>query len=188
MENSAQQNLELIATMIKQAQRRFYNDSPYYILWGSAVFLASLVQYFLILKGNSLNGLGWAIFIPAALVIQLFIIRKQKKEEQIKTAVESLLVSMWVAFGISIFIILLFSFKLQELTYPIVLCLYAFCTFIAGSAFKIKTFIFGAVACWIFAITAFFVSFEKQLLLLAAGVLFAFIIPGVILRSNEKTH
>ena len=48
MENSNQQNLELIAQVIKTAQRRFHEDSPYYILWGSTVFLASILQYILI--------------------------------------------------------------------------------------------------------------------------------------------
>ena len=188
MENSNQQNLELIAQVIKTAQRRFYEDSPYYILWGSTVFLASILQYILILIQSEFNAIGWLVLIPSALIIQFIIMRKEKKKEKIKTHVGSLLANMWIAFGITLFIVLMFSNKIGINTYPIILCLYAISTFISGSAFKIKAFILGSVSCWIFAIIGFFVQFNTQLLLLAAGVLFAFIIPGIILKASEKSE
>lgn len=185
MENPNQQHLDLIAQVIKSAQRRYQDDSPYYILWGCSIFTACIAQFVLLHFAPSYNGLAWGISIPAAIIIQMFIIQKQMKKEKIKTHVESLLASMWIAFGVTIFIILSFSFKLEHNTYPIVLCLYAFSTFVSGSAFKIKAFLFGSIACWVFAIISFFVAFEIQLLLLAAGVLFAFIIPGIALRKNN---
>lgn len=186
MENSNQQHLDLIAQVIKTAQRRFYDDSPYYILWGFAIFFASLLQYFLVRRQSDNNGIGWAIFIPAAIILQLIIVFRQKRKEQVKTHVESVLVYMWIAFGITLFIILFFSQKLGLGTLPVVLCLYALSTFVSGGAFKIKAFLFGSVCCWVLAIIGFFADMETQLLLLAAGVLAAFIIPGIILRSSEK--
>ena len=81
-----------------------------------------------------------------------------------------------------------FSNKIGLNTYPVILCLYAITTFISGSAFKIKAFLIGSIFCWIFAVICFFVQFQMQLLLLASGVLFAFIIPGIILRMNEKAE
>ncbi len=188
MENSTQQNLDLIASMIRTAQRRFYDDSPYYILWGSVVFIASIIQYFLILSSYLQNGIGWIILIPVALIIQFIIIKKQRKKELSKTHVENLMNNMWIAFGVTLFIILTFSFKLGTNTFPIILCLYALSTFVSGSAFKIKAFIFGSIVCWALAVVSFFFSIQFQLLLLAAGVLFAFIIPGIILRANKKTE
>ncbi len=186
MENTNQENLDLIAQMIKTAQRRFYDDSPYYILWGFAVFFASLLQFFLVTRQSDNNGIGWLIFIPAAIIGQFIIVAKQKKKEQVKSHVESVLVYMWIAFGISLFIILFFAEKIGPGTFPVVLCLYALSTFVSGGAFKIKAFLFGSICCWILAIVGFFVDFQVQLLLLAAGVLAAFIIPGIILRSSEK--
>lgn len=188
MEISNQQQLDLIAQMIKSAQRRFYDDSPYYILWGSAVFIASLVQYYLLWQNDGNNAIGWAIVIPTALLIQFFLISKQKKKEKFKTHLESVLVSMWIAFGITLCIILFFSSKIGVNTYPIILCLYAITTFVSGGAFKIKAFVFGSIVCWILAIIGFFVDFQIQLLLLATGVLFAFVIPGIILRLHEKAE
>jgi hypothetical protein len=59
---------------------------------------------------------------------------------------------------------------------------------VSGAAFKVNAFVFGSIVCWTLAIISFFVPFDIQLLLLAVGVLFAFIIPGVILRTNEKAE
>lgn len=145
-----------------------------------------MLQYFLILAQSEYNPIGWAVLIPAALIIQFIIIRNQKKKIQIKTHVESLLNTMWTAFGITFMIVLFFSNKLRLNTYPVILCLYAISTFISGSAFKIKAFVLGSILCWIFAIVCFFVDFQTQLLLLSAGVLVAFLIPGIVLRANEK--
>lgn len=183
MENQNQQHLDLIAEVIKSAQRRYQDDSPYYILWGLTVFFACIAQFILLHFAPTYNGLAWGVSIPVAIIIQIFIIQKQKKKEKIKTHVESLLASMWIAFGVTMFIILSFSFKLEYNTYPIVLCLYAFSTFVSGSAFKIKAFLFGSITCWVLAVISFFVVFKIQLLLLATGVLFAFIIPGIVLRK-----
>ena len=188
MENVNQQHLDLIASMIRTAQRRFYDDSPYYILWGCTVFAASMVQYVLIQLAYANHGIVWAIFIPLALLFQFILHNKQKQQEVSKTHIESLMASMWIAFGITLFIILFFAYKLGENTYPIILCLYALSTFVSGAAFKIKTFILGSIVCWILAIVSFFLSFETQLLCLATGVLFAFIIPGIMLRVNEKAQ
>lgn len=186
MELENKQQLELIAQTIKMAQRRFHNDSPYYILWGTAVFIASILQYILLQFDSDYNAIGWAICIPAAILIQLILLRKQKQTEKVKTHVESLLNTMWTAFGITLFVVLSFSSKLGANTFPIILCLYALSTFIAGSAFKIKAFMVGAVACWGLAIACFFVEMDLQLVLLAAGVLLAYIVPGIILRSSEQ--
>ena len=187
MEISNQQQLDLIAQMIKSSQRRFYDDSPYYILWGSAVFIASILQYFLLAQANEYNAIGWAIVIPVALLVQFILIRKQKQAEKVTTQMETVLASMWIAFGITMFIILFFSSKIGLATYPIILCLYAITTFVSGCAFKIKAFVLGSLVCWSSALIGFFVAFDIQLLLLAAGVLFAFIIPGIILRMQEKS-
>ena len=186
MENTPQQQLDLIAQMIKTAQRRFYDDSPFYILWGSTVMIASLVQYVLLLNHNEYNAIGWAILIPTAILLQLIFIRKQQKQATSKTHIEQVLNHMWFAFGICLFIVLINANKLQLNTYPIVLCLYAISTYISGSALKINAFIVGSIICWIAAVIAFFASFETQLLLLAAGVLFAYLIPGILLLKLEK--
>ena len=84
MENQNQQHLDLIAQVIKSAQRRYQDDRPYYILWGCAVFLSCIVQFTLLHFAPTYNGLAWGVSIPTAIIIQMFIIQKQKKKEKMK--------------------------------------------------------------------------------------------------------
>ena len=189
METSSQQNLELIATMIKSAKRNFYESSVYFILWGIAISTASSMHYFFMKNTSISPGIIWLVVIPSALIFQFFVSRKQKKNKKIRTHIESLLTNMWIAFGITLFIVLFFSSKLGLSTYPMVLSLYAMGTFVSGSAFKINAFIIGSIVCWILAIICFFVPFEIQLLLLALGALLAFVYPGITLYlSGKKTY
>lgn len=188
MENQSIQNLELIQKMIKTAQRKFADDSRYYLLWGIAISLACITQYLLIYMNNKYNGLVWLVVIPIALVLQVVFILQDRKTEKVRTHIESLMGKMWIAFGISLGIVLSFAGHLQENTYPIVLCLYAISVFVAGGALQLKSLYVGAICCWVLAIVSFFVAIETQLLLLAAAVIVAYVIPGLMIKSAYRKN
>ena len=188
MENQAIQNLDLIQKMIMTAQRRFADNSNFYLLWGISVSLACIIQYILINLQNPYNSIVWLVIIPIALVLQVLFLIKKKKTEKVRTHIESLMGKMWIAFGISLGIVLSFASHLQENTFPIVLCLYAISVFIAGGALQLKSLYVGALCCWALAIVSFFVSMETQLLLLAAAVIVAYVIPGIIIKSAYRNN
>jgi hypothetical protein len=184
MENSNEQNMELILSMIRTARKQFADESRYYLLWGTSISLACILQYLLIKVEYDYNFIGWLVFVPLAMVIQVIMLYRQKATEKVKTHIETVMTYMWIAFGISLGIVLFAQGRLQENTYPIVLCLYAISVFIAGGALNLNALIIGAICCWIIAIISFFVTFEVQLLLLAAAVIVAYVIPGLIIRSR----
>jgi len=188
MDNQTTENLELIQKMIKTAQRRFADNSNFYLLWGFAIFFACVMQYILIKLKNPNNSIGWLIVIPLAMVLQILFVLKKKKEEKVRTHIESLMGKMWIAFGITLGIVLSFASHLQENTYPIILCLYAISAFVAGGALQLTSLYIGAICCWILAIVSFFVPFEIQLLLLAAAVIVAYVIPGLIIKSAYRNN
>lgn len=187
MENTSEQNLDLIQKMIKTAQRQFADNSGSYLLWGFTVSIACIAQYILIRMNNAYNYLGWLILVPIALVAQFILMRRKTKNAKVRTHIESVLGYMWIAFGVSLGIVLSSASRLGlENTYPIVLCLYAISLFVSGGAMKTPSLIVGGIACWVFAIACFFVHFETQLLLLALAVVVAYIIPGFIIRKQYK--
>lgn len=188
MKHTNEENLQLITQMIKAAQRRFTDDSSLYLLWGFTVCIASLIQYALLRIDNAYYYIGWLVLIPIAVVSFLYLLAKQKKKEKVKTHIEGLLEYMWIAFCISMCIVLAFIWKLQENTYPVLLCLYAISTFICGGALRLKALIIGAVGCWVIAIISFFVNFELQSLLLSLAVIIAYIIPGFVIRKHNKRN
>ena len=188
MENQTIQNLELIQRMIKTSQKRFADNSNFYLLWGFSISLACIIQYVLIKLNNPNNSIVWLVIVPLALVLQVLLLYKKKKTERVRTHIESLMGKLWIAFGISLGIVLCFASHLQENTYPIILCLYAISGFVAGGALNLKSLYVGAICCWVLAIISFFVSFETQLLLLAAAVIVAYVIPGLIIKSAFRNN
>jgi hypothetical protein len=184
MENSEEQNFELIQRTIRTAQRQFADDSSSYLLWGSTISFACILQYVLIRMQYEYNFIGWAILIPVAVILQIIFTVRKTKTQKVRTHIETILSYMWMSFGISLAIVLFAMSRLQENTYPIVLCLYGISVFVSGGAMKMRSLIFGGIACWAFAIASFFVPFETQLLFLAAAVVAAYLIPGLVIRSR----
>jgi predicted PurR-regulated permease PerM len=51
---------------------------------------------------------------------------------------------------------------------------------------KFRPLVIGGVISWILSLVSVFVAFDYQLLLAAAAILSSYIIPGHLLRSNNK--
>lgn len=189
MENSNEEYLDTIHRMIRTAQRQFVDTSALYILWGCAVAFACILQYVLIRMEYEHNYIGWLILMPGAGIAQFLLMRQQRRTQRVRTHIERVLGAMWTAFGVSLGIVLFMSGRLQESTYPIVLCLYAISIFVVGSALRLRVFTVGAICCWVIAIISFFVPFDIQLILLAIAVIVAYVIPGFILRAyHNNSH
>ncbi len=188
MENNQQQHLDLIAEMINTARSEFNDRSFIYLIWGWAVFIASLSQYALIKMNVEYNFLGWAILMPLAAVAQMIGLRKQKRKERIKTMIDKVSGYLWTALGVC-FGITLFSGNLLQLNaYPVLILLYGIGTFVSGGIMDLKPMVIGGVCCWVIALVAFHTGFEIQLLLLALSIMVSYIIPGYILKNRFKQN
>jgi hypothetical protein len=178
--------MAIINEMIATARQEFHHNGFIYLLWGWLVFIASLSQYFLLAAGyGDKSGIPW-LLMPVGVVIQFIYMYRNRNDHSVKTHVGRIIGHAWGAFSISLFIVLFMYSKLQLNTYPIVMLLYAIGIFISGAALRVKAMIWGSVACWCIATVSFFVQFQEQLLLLAAAVLLAYIIPGYVLNHKYK--
>ena len=113
---------------------------------------------------------------------------KRKKDlNRVKTFVDRAMAYVWIAFGVSLLIVLASGTKIGfEKIYPFILLIYGVGTFITGGIIKMKLLIFGGICCWVLSIIAFYVTFDVQLLLLAASIVIAYIVPGHVLNSNYR--
>jgi hypothetical protein len=59
-------------------------------------------------------------------------------------------------------------------------------TFLSGIILKFKPLVIGGISCWLLAVVSVFIPMEYQLLCIAAAVIFAWIIPGYLLKANFK--
>ncbi|MEO7046665.1 MAG: hypothetical protein ABI091_15275 [Ferruginibacter sp.] len=183
------ESLALIASMINKAKNRFSENGLLYLWWGWLIFACCTIQFIVF---YFYNENAWYIWISTWVmaVFQIYIIRKKKKEKQVKTYTEEINGFIWLVFFIclmlSIFIIIYSgNFKL---IYPILLVLYGLPIFLSGVILKFKPLILGSIYCWVLSILSLFISAEFQLLLVAVAVLLAWVIPGYLLRSKYNNN
>jgi hypothetical protein len=188
MEYNEQQQLDLISEMIKSARQEFSDDSFIYLLWGWTVCIASLTEFIMIRMGNDMHGMVWLVFIPVAIIAQIIFLVRQKKREKIRSHIDKTIGYVWMAVGISMFVILGSMNILQAMTYPVLILLYGIGTYISGSMMRLKVMQAGAICCWIISAVSFYASFEYQLLLLSLSLILSYIIPGHMLKNRFKQN
>src|SRR5688572_20813717 len=146
-----QESLLLIGQMIQQAKRGVQENGTIFLIWGWLVLAASLLNYVLQYVVNYEHPyLPWPILMILGAIISMVYGARQKKQERVKTHVDSFLKYLWTAFGVSLFFVLAYMTKIGvEATYPLILVIYGIGTFTSGGALQFKPLIVGGICCWI---------------------------------------
>jgi uncharacterized protein with PQ loop repeat len=204
------ESLELIATMINSAKNSYHNTGIGAIMWGAVIAICSLVKLAEIHFGFRLP-FDINLIIIIAVIPQIFITIKEKKERKVKSYDDSYMDYIWLAFGICIFLLSfivysIFSawgpvateyreltghrsaFQLSEFISPLFLLLYGLPTFITGAACKFRPMFWGGLFCWLCSVTAIYTTVKIDLLLMAASAIMAWLIPGILMEREYRIY
>ena len=189
MENEKQlsesESMQVIQRMIATAKNELADDSFYFILWGWLVFIASTGHYLLWKSGFEHPEIMW-LLMPLGAIATIIYGKRQGEQQKVKTYVDDVMKYVIIAFVVSLVIVLAFQSKLGLYTYPMVMTVYAVQLFVCGGVLRFRPLLTGGIINWLLGITAFFVTFDIQLLLLAAAALIGFAIPGHLLKSRYQ--
>lgn len=185
------QSLELIQSMINKVKDRYSEDGHMYLLWGWVILICS-VGHFILLhylhyeKHYLIWSLTWVAFI-----YQTIYLYRNKKKRRVKTYTDDIIGFVWITFVILMFLFgFLFGSMLGEEYFKFInpgfLALYGMPTFLSGIILRFRPLVIGGVCCWLLSVVATIIDYDYQLLLLAAAVVIAWIIPGYILRARFK--
>ena len=108
------------------------------------------------------------------------------KKDRTKTNVTESLKYTWIAFTVALLIILFFNSMNYLQVLPIIMALYGMGLFLSGGALRFKPLMIGGIFCWICAVAGFEIQNMYQLLILATAVLGGYIVPGYLLKMNNK--
>jgi hypothetical protein len=182
-----QESMQLIGEMISKAKKSYVTKGLASIAWGVIIVVCSLVSWSQAYFKYDLNFDIWLLAL-LALIPQLYFSIKERKSKKFTAHDEVTAGYIWMAFGISIFILsLYFSHQPQGgQSSTLVMMLYAMPTFITGGLCKFKPMIIGGIICWAASIISIFTSTAVDLLLMAACGFFAWLIPGLILWHRYK--
>lgn len=188
---SEQESLSLIRQMIDTARGRISENGHLYLLWGWAVFICSVGQYILMNyvktdKHYRVWIVMWLIFI-----YQMIYLRRKKKTMKVKAYTDDVIAAIWI-----VFVMLMFMFAVviggfagpeyYKMVNPGFLALYGMPTILSGAVLRFRPLIYGGIVCWLLCVASTQISYEYHLLLLAAAVVAAWIVPGYLLRKQSQ--
>jgi hypothetical protein len=205
---SHEESLRLINTMISKAKDAYRDTGVGAMLWGAVIAICSLTRFAEIQFDFKLP-FDINLLTLFALIPQIFITIREKKNRKAKSYDERFLDYIWLGFGISIFLLihvvnLTFEswspvskeyaaltghpspFKFSEFVMPLFLILYGMPTFITGAACKVKPMLWGGLFCWLCSIIAVYTEYKLDLLLTALSALMAWFIPGLFLEREYR--
>jgi len=180
-----EESLRIIHEMITAAKSDVKADAFIFLLWGYLVFVASISQFILAIMNVEHNDIVW-LLMPIGVVITIIYSFRKKRNEKTKTHVSEFLKYIWIAFGSAMGVIMCFHSWGQGQILPLIMTLYGVGLFISGGALKFTPLIIGGIFCWLCAIVGFRVEVLYQLLVIAAAVLGGYIIPGHLLKMNNR--
>ena len=182
-----EQSLQVIANMVSNAKESFAKDSGFiWIMWGWIIAIASTAQFVMLqLDMGKWSALPWTLTIIGSIYTVVYSIKESKKVST-KTHVDEFMKYLWIAFGVSIFMIIGFCGEHSELIMPMSIVLYGLGTFVSGGALKFKPLMIGGILCWGIALVAYNVEIQYQLPLIALAVIVSYLIPGYMLKSQFK--
>jgi hypothetical protein len=183
---SAQQSLDIITSMIRQAQGRVSGNSFYFLLWGWCITAANFGMYSLMkFTDYPYPYAVWLITIPAWIATMIYGFR-QGRTERAPSHLERINMWLWMGMGISIFPICLFGSLLNWNINPIILLMAASATFTSGIIIRFKPLLFGGVSFWILGAISFLVPQQEQYLVGGIAIILGYLVPGYLLKNLKE--
>lgn len=182
---SAQQSLDIITAMIRQAKGNLSSNSFYFLLWGWTIAIANL-GVFIMIRYTTVKDpmIMFSITIVSAIISMIYGARQGRKA-QATTILDSVNMWIWIGYGIVCFTIAFFGAKANWQINPIVITMAAVPTFVTGIMLRFKPLLFGGGALWIFGIVLFLLPGDLQFLVAAIAVAVGYLVPGYLLKQVQ---
>ena len=126
----------------------------------------------------------WTITIPAWIFSFVRGMRQGKAEGK-SSHFNKISAALWLSFGVVVFTLVAFGYKINYELNPIILLISAIPTFASGVILRFKPLIIGGILFWLFSIASFLIARDLQPLLGSIAIVFCYLIPGYILKGKK---
>ncbi len=182
-------SLEVITKMIENSKAKIREKGFFFLLWGWLVLAANVMNYLLLQAGYSKPWLPWPVLMGGGLVATFIAGFRLGKKIKVWTFFDTAMIFLWNGFLVVLLIILfmagkgIISWTVSDI---LIVSLYGLGTFVSGGLLRFSPLIIGGVFCWIMAFIMMFVPEIYSFLLMGLSVLVAYLIPGYILKYQNK--
>jgi hypothetical protein len=112
---SEQESLALITSMIQRTKSSYHDSGRSLLLWGSVVTIASFTSYLQQTFNFSIGFDIWLILF-LAIIPQIFISIKERKQRQFKSHIDIAVDAVWLTYAVTLFGLTLYQNIIPELT------------------------------------------------------------------------
>jgi hypothetical protein len=183
---SAQESLDLIASMIVQAKGNVTRNIFYFLLWGWTIVIANLGVFYLInYTGVKDPFIMFAITIPAAIASVIYGMMNSKGERA-HTLIDTVNMWMWIGFAISCFTISILGTKINFQTNAVILVMSSTPTFVTGLMLRFRPLAIGGIILWVLGVVTFLLPREHQFLVAAIAITLGYLVPAYMLKYSRK--
>ena len=182
--------LKVIDEMIASAKADINDNGFFYLLWGWLIIVACISEYVLMYEIQwEYHWIGWPITTGVGGITASVYGYRREKKAKVKTHFDRIMGYVWGGFGITLFLVL-FSMNQNSPSgvYPLIIALYSMGTFISGGILKFTPLKVGAIISWCIGLSAMFVDFKFQLLLLVISIIVAYLVPGYMLKHKYNNQ
>lgn len=198
------ESLTLISEMINQARNNIEIGSANNLLFsGYSVTITAILNFILLhtLSNPYMAYWVWMLMIPMY-IINYFVDIRRDKAKLVKTHLDTIIGSVWGAFGYGCALLLAVVFGLvfalgtwvfTLVITPAIMVMIGIAIFVSAAVCRYKPFFISAYIFWIGAILCvvwLFIEQEgsAQFIILALGMIFGFIIPAHVLNRKAKRN
>jgi hypothetical protein len=181
------ERLELIESMLAAGRRKTENWGWTFVLWGAAYYVAIAWANW----GRS--RLAWPVTMIGAAVITAIVAATRKTRDP-ETTVGTAIGSIWIAFGLSIFL-LMFSLTIShrlnaQLSISIMCAMLGMANATSGMIVKWKMQLACALVWWTAAVAACFGDENQGMIVLLVAILFCQIGFGIyaMICGSKRRH
>jgi len=180
-------SFKIIESMITSARNQMTENGHLYLLWGWVIFICSIGQF--LMQHVFHTQKFWMIWLLTwpTVIYQFIFIAKKVKKIRVKNYTDDILKYIWLVFIVCMIISAVIISKISdkpEIANMLILMLYGMPTFLSGIVLKFKPLVIGGTCCWLLSLVSIFVLPQYHMLLIAAAVIAAWIIPGYMLKSK----
>jgi hypothetical protein len=190
-----EESLQIIQKSISNSRKNMREGSFYYLLWGWALILASLANYFLIRNLiiqeryddiMLMSLVAWGVFLVAAMIIQFVYLSRKGKKGRVITHLDRYIKIIWIAAGLLMGLMTFLSLKVNAYPTLFILGVTAMATAVSGLMVRFRPLVVGAMVFLVAAVISSFLSGTEQLLVFAVAMVLGYLIPGYIIRSLKN--
>lgn len=180
-----EQSLDVITSMIREAKGNVQRNAFYFLLWGWVVVIANAGVYILSQLNYERPQMIWAITIPAWL-LSIWKMYARRHTPEASTHLGRVNGWIWLGYGVSLTILLVFGKAINYQLYPVILLTTALPTLATGVILRFRPLVIGAITFWVFGIVSFLVSKDIQPLVNAFAFAAGYLVPGYLLNNKKE--